>query len=1505
MKRWLEWLKLQRAAACVGLISAAYCACVVTAACVGNVSVGTYDVLQDFYDSLHGSQWAWSILAPSEVEWEFPSSLSAPCGVKPWYGLSCEYVYSLQDCQVFSVELSSFRLSGQLPLTLSSLPYLNVLFIPYNSITGPFPDDIGRLSNLTYLNVESNSITGFVPTSLMQMSSLVNITLVDNYFTGVTDDIILPQILYFLASINHFHGTLPAAFGSQTSLVYLDFSSNTFQGSIPAAYGNLRGLEGFAVTSNDLCCELAEELYSLTSLTVLLLYDNHFNGTLSEKVGQLTRLAEFGLNVNHVSGLIPRSIGSLTNLYSLSLNSNRFNGTIPSEMYLLTGLNLITLANNRLNGTLATEIGELSLLNVFEVQYNFFSHTIPSEFGRLSNLQHLLLYYNSFVGIIPPELENVVLATEIMLFKNELTGPIPSGLYGLPLLQQLDLSSNRLTGTVSTLIDGLHSLSYLDLAFNSISGSIPSEIGLNVNIVQLVMSNNFLNGTLPTELSACVLLEVLEVDKNLISGRFPEIFGGMLNVSNINMGGNGFTGLLPTGFINPQGVRFLSFEENQYSGQVPQIYFDMSDLQDLSLGANYLTGTLPSTNSFVIIESFGMNDNLLTGPLPSSFQHIIPLKSVQLQGNYFSGAIPEMLSTNLNLESLNFGANMLSQTIPPSLARLLRLQVMNVSDNSLHGDLADLFKNSSSFSDLQILDLSLNGFSGRLPDAIFTTGRGKRKLLSTIVLYSNCFTGSLPPTICNASDLTTVVLDALSSAPPCRKRFGALQPLFKAVVSDRPLQGTIPSCLWSMPALKTLHLSGNGLGGTLGELKDSYLTDISLASNRLVGSLPLSWQTWGKFVQLDVSSNKLSGTLSSKFVPAGNNSKLDITVNRLSGDIPASLRDVTDVNILEGNLFQCNQQSVPQNDPDKSSYVCGSDDFNIYVIVWLSCFAASLIYMRVNYEHFKQLGGQASPFSFDRSAYGLDLRGTGCFLEFIIKVARLSTVMGGLCILVALAGYIVFKEAGSASSIYSTHSVQYAWLTTVAYLHGTAPSILVLVLLFAMVVCMDWSLEIPFETPFSWPPPMLQLPTGRQLQRYVMITAVLVVHMVITIIVNVFYVYALLVGISKTGIIVLQGALSIFKISWNNIFVVWVMKRLQMSHANHLLCSTFMVLFTFLVSPLIATFFSDTTCFRYIITDQPAVSSSFQTDQFGCDLSCISYGGDEVDCHSFCAVSGFEMLEVFTSVTPSWIYSFQCSSSIVTNYTPILIFAYALSGCVIPSARAVTSQLPNVHFTTFLPNFVRKSLDRLYLSHEGKKSSALDAAMNEVDGWKNTESRVQIHHRAFNSCPILSKCFLNIAVMCTFGLASPLLSAAVIVDSWVIFLVMRLVIVQFLQSNIQSGSLSITSSAATARLEASTRDTLVGLSSVAWLIVLTSALFWSFFVFDMMGDVYGTAVGGFMMLVPITGNMAVHPIAAFCGSRYRTKRLIKQENSFSGPLLTPHLSLNDDFEVKRGLNYDL
>lgn len=70
------------------------------------------------------------------------------------------------------------------------------------------------------------------------------------------------------------------------------------------------------------------------------------------------------------------------------------------------------------------------------------------------------------------------------------------------------------------------------------------------------------------------------------------------------------------------------------------------------------------------------------------------------------------------------------------------------------------------------------------------------------------------------------------------------------------LEGLISACVFNLTNLQSLHLVGNGLTGTIGDIaSESSLQYLYLANNRLTGIIPSSILSYGNFIDVDVTNN--------------------------------------------------------------------------------------------------------------------------------------------------------------------------------------------------------------------------------------------------------------------------------------------------------------------------------------------------------------------------------------------------------------------------------------------------------------------------------------------------------------------------------------------------------------------------------------------------------------------------------------------------------------------------
>ncbi|XP_062079896.1 receptor-like protein EIX2 [Humulus lupulus] len=98
-----------------------------------------------------------------------------------WKGRYYQFLY-LELLKL--IDLSSNKLSGQIPEELTNLVELVQLNLSRNHLYGPIPREIGKMSNLQALDFSNNNLSGTIPTSIEKLSFLANLDLSNNKFSG-------------------------------------------------------------------------------------------------------------------------------------------------------------------------------------------------------------------------------------------------------------------------------------------------------------------------------------------------------------------------------------------------------------------------------------------------------------------------------------------------------------------------------------------------------------------------------------------------------------------------------------------------------------------------------------------------------------------------------------------------------------------------------------------------------------------------------------------------------------------------------------------------------------------------------------------------------------------------------------------------------------------------------------------------------------------------------------------------------------------------------------------------------------------------------------------------------------------------------------------------------------------------------------------------------------------------------------------------------------------------
>lgn len=202
---------------------------------------------------------------------------------------------------------------------------------------------------------------------------------------------------------NGIKGSIPAAIGNLTELVYLSVSFSDLQGSsVPTSIGNLTKLEELFLIRAKVGGPIPTQIGNLAKLRVLSFADNTLTGSLPTEIGNLTELVELNFSHNRLTGSIPATIGNLTKAGAVLLDNNQLSGAIPPEMGNLIALTRLHLQKNKLTGAVPDTFKKLDALAVLELQFNRLT-SFPDISRTKIGAKYINIQANhmSFKGMVP------------------------------------------------------------------------------------------------------------------------------------------------------------------------------------------------------------------------------------------------------------------------------------------------------------------------------------------------------------------------------------------------------------------------------------------------------------------------------------------------------------------------------------------------------------------------------------------------------------------------------------------------------------------------------------------------------------------------------------------------------------------------------------------------------------------------------------------------------------------------------------------------------------------------------------------------------------------------------------------------------------------------------------------------------------------------------------------------------------------------------------------------
>jgi Leucine-rich repeat (LRR) protein len=1385
------------------------------------------------------------------------------------------------------LDLSDNKIIGEIPSEFGVLGSLTTLMLASNELNGPIPSQLGLLSELTVLSLYVNLLNSSIPCEIYNLTNLEFLVVSSNFISGSISSKIgmLSHLLEFVVSENNFEGPIPTEIGLLGNLRTFGVGNNAITGQIPSELYNCRDLTELSANNNLLTGSISSQLGVWTNLETLELSVNGMFGVLPDEISNCLNIHLISLSSNAFSGTLPAGIGRFSLLEEFSGYSNRFSGPL-FDVGNLTNLGSIVANSNLMTGTLSVQFGGLSLLGIVCLSDNSFTGQIPSQFGNISILTSIYLSENMFSGSLSPLLfsknpamsafgvdynllsgeipdtfngNNWAILYEIYLNNNYFTSTLTDALSTFPVLQLLSLGSNFLTSTLPRTMNNLTSLDALLLYSNLLSGSpFPEAITIFTGLRFLDLSANAFIGPLPLFDGCNVPFLLYDVHDNSFHGSVPQALGYLQAIQSLNLANNSLSGHLPFTLIADPGIQIVILSGNNFNGSIDSIVFgdnitlfDASNnsltgkfpsvlspnMQDLSLDNNMLTGSIAvDCSTTAHISKLLIGSNQFTGDL-AAFSCFANLSTLSLQSNFFTGSL-EYLSTASSLQEIVVYDNELSGNLPDFFANFSSLKVLLLSNNRFSGNPENIFS-----IDVQILltavDISSNDFSGAIPESVFLLPN-----IQSIAAMKTCFSGSIPSTICSANSLEVLLMDGVTSGLPCQRKFNVIHTSDAYISSKGPLQGGIPDCIWSLPNLKSLHLSSNGLTGTIGiPVQGSNLTTVVLSYNELEGTIPVELQTL-PFTTLELSSNRLKGTVTGALAIA--DAIVNLENNRLSGFLPSSYDNASQVSVMRGNLFDCNKQHpkpTDSADADEEATICGSSQLNDALVVWGACLLATVAvvlcavlvpYLRSDAKTFllvvKALVIDCYRAVKSPSATGFDdsellrILNTEMHTPFYDLLSTIQRLVGfnafmmvwwslSCCIPLYLAMKLGFGGA------YSTHTYQYLWLVSSTFTTGIFPA-LALMLLFGTLCGYFYSVvvrSVKSLYPIQASEPLMEIDFQKCRSmwtwRTVISAAVVLCHIIVMTVVNVLYLFVLLSGSYSTSVVtVVQACVSVFKVLWDGFAIPLVLKwiRLSLGAAKNsssdgivkFSCS----MFSSVIIPFVVSLFANSLCFLDVLIPQSVVTENFFFN-VASEIPCVEVPiptpnitiaappgvlpptppSTVTECFSFVSAG-----ELSTEFFPPFAYSYQCGSGILTSYIPVLLYSLAFRLLLLTGRQGV--------------HFMNRKMSGNY--------ARLPARFGEV----------------------LGSAMLDVLIIMTFGLSSPavvvvLMCCTVLELSWFFTK-----IIEFL--GLSEGTVT------EATIPGVKLETLYlacdGICDIPlrtmWVCMHVSSVFWALLLFDIIGD---------------------------------------------------------------------
>ncbi|PIA52094.1 hypothetical protein AQUCO_01000167v1 [Aquilegia coerulea] len=410
-----------------------------------------------------------------------------------------------------------------------------------------------------------------------------------------------------------------------------------------------------------------------------------------------------------------------------------------------------------------------------------------------------------------------------------------------------------------------------------------------------------------TEVNSSLLelkhLNHLDLSWNNFSGiQIPKFFGSFQQLEYLNLSSALFGGIVPHHLGNLSSLRSLDLS-------LPVVNY--ANIPELAVDASHWMSNLFSLQ-YLDMSQVDFS-NMLSG---SSLQPIILLPS--LSELHLSGCMlrmmPSLFESDQNLTSLvilDLSSNGISGPIPNAIQNMTSLKELDLSYN-LFNSSGPIFDEIRNLHQLKILDLTSNQFDGKTIEHFGNSTSPSIGInLEALLLSDNELDGYLPNWLYLLGNLKTLDLSSNSFHGPIPAYFGDFRALRGLDLSGNKLTGSIPTSLGQVSLLEVLNLGANELSGLIPAslVSLSMLRVLNLNDNHFHGQIPMGFGRLSNLRQLDLSDNKLNETVAESLGQLSELTLIDLSNNSLSGvlsEVHFARLSKLEVLYLQMNSFSLN-----------------------------------------------------------------------------------------------------------------------------------------------------------------------------------------------------------------------------------------------------------------------------------------------------------------------------------------------------------------------------------------------------------------------------------------------------------------------------------------------------------------------------------------------------------------------------------------------------------------------